>query len=84
MTSPDGPCNTQDPQELTQFMKLVKEKGNIPIFLPPLCDKEALWEIRRTENIAFTTGVKLPHSLVSESSLFRVKLSHLVKNSLTW
>jgi len=24
-----------------------------------------------TENIAFTTGVKLPHSLVSESSLFQ-------------
>jgi len=23
------------------------------------------------ENIAFTTGVKLPHSLVSESSLFQ-------------
>ena len=45
-------------------MKLVKEKvmsRNIPIFVPPHPDKEPLWEIRRTENIAFTTGVKPPH-----------------------
>ena len=57
-------CYILDPQDLTQFMKLAKVKvmsGIIPIFVPPCSDKEPLWEIRRTENIAFTTGVKPPH-----------------------